>query len=107
MCSLGVDLALRRKMSSCPVTGLERLCLCVLYLYQTEGCAVMMDLTVGEDRCEIWPCEDETLCERVHEKTSCGELGCEDMSFPCAAVVDQDRANSGLEKSFPRWEDRR
>lgn len=34
-------------------------------LYQTEGYAVMMDLAVGEDRCAIWPCEDETLCESV------------------------------------------
>lgn len=77
----------------------------MLFLYQTEGCAMMMDLAVGEDRCAIWPCEDETLCESVHGKTSCGELGCEDMSLPCAVVVDQDRANSGLGESFPRWED--
>lgn len=38
--------------------------------YQTGDCAVV-DLAVGEDRCAIWPCEDETLCEGVHEKTSC------------------------------------
>lgn len=64
-----------------------------------------MDLAVGEDRCAIWSCEDETLCESVHEKTSCGEFACEDMSFPLAVVVDHDRANSGLGKRFPRSED--
>lgn len=69
-----------------------------------KGCAVM-DLAVGEDRCAIWPCEDEMLCESVHETTSCGEFGCEDMSFPWAAFVDHDRANSGLGKSFPQCED--
>lgn len=36
-------------------------------LYQTEVCA-LMDLAVGEDRCAIWPCEeDETLCESAQE----------------------------------------
>lgn len=54
-------------------------------LYQTENCAVM-DLAVGEDRCAIWQCQGETLCESVREKSSCGEHGSEDMSFPCAAL---------------------
>lgn len=41
--------------------------------------SAVMDLAVGEDRCANWPCEDEMLCESVHEKTSWGEFGCEDM----------------------------
>jgi hypothetical protein len=39
-----------------------------------RGLRAVMDLAVGEDRCAIWPCEDDkTLSERVREKTSCGE----------------------------------
>jgi hypothetical protein len=50
-------------------------------LYQTGDC-VVIELAVGQNRCAIWPGEeDETGNERVCEKISCGEHCCEVMPF--------------------------